>query len=804
MAKLKKGAFSWAMYDWANSAWATTVLAGFVGVFFASYWGADLPGYAKVAYLGYANSAAALCVFLLAAIIGAIADKGNRKKRMLAGFAGAGIVLTASLTLVQRGDWLLAAVLYAASYVFWLFANIAYDALIVSVSDDEDVDFVSSLGYGMGYAGGFVLFAVNVAMVQAPAIFGLLDANVARLAGTLGDHQIVAVADMQSAKKSFIEQNTAGSRRSHAALLEIEGKHTDAHTIYLDLGKTSEADPEAELVYKIDLQNDIARTSQAAGDLAGAEAALQEAVKLARDSQHERAPHLLAGAYDNLALFLENQDRTEEALLNNQASIDTRRKILGPAADWDVTIIPARQAQVRLFTKQANFTRAETALLELQKIRKKKKRYESEEQTRKAGKEVAEFRNPSIVENYYEYAAYYEARGNRSATEAEYKKAYVLLKDAFDPMRPELQQSRVRLSDFYRKNGDFRSARQYALEAYEIEEILRKSDEGTVVDRPQMLAILQMLIRIANEDGAPAEAEPYHKQLQALEKAYRPATAGVASIFTDQLGTAKSDAVKWSFLSVAVWWIIFMLPLLFKVKDQYAGDHVPLLKAAREGVGEVIQTFKEIRRLKVVLMFLLAYWFYIDGVDTIIAMAIVYGSSIGIGTGDLITALLLVQVVAIPFALLFGWGGKKHGAKTWIFVGIFIYMCITFYASLFLDTRSFFIGGIGGTRIPKFLVLALLVGTAQGGVQALSRSFFARIIPDDRSAEFFGFYNMIGKFAAFIGPALMGWISYVTQDPRLGIASIVILFIIGGGILLFVDEKKGAAISHELEQEHEA
>ncbi|MDH5657716.1 MAG: MFS transporter, partial [Spirochaetia bacterium] len=250
------------------------------------------------------------------------------------------------------------------------------------------------------------------------------------------------------------------------------------------------------------------------------------------------------------------------------------------------------------------------------------------------------------------------------------------------------------------------------------------------------------------------------------------------------------QAVKLSFLCVSAWWIVFTIPLILKVPEP-KGEKTPFSIIAKEGLQRVIQTFSEIRKHEIAFLFLLAYWFYIDGVDTVVVMAVDYGKSIGLETSDLITALLLVQYVAFPFAYLFGWMGQKFGAKRFIFIGVGVYILIVFLASFSLDSGSY---SIFGFSVGKFLAIAFLIGTVQGGVQALSRSYFSRLIPAERSAEFFGFYNMVGKFAVIIGPVLIGTVGRLSGNPRIGIFSIIILFIIGGAFLVKVHFLEKASI----------
>jgi UMF1 family MFS transporter len=419
-----KGVLSWALYDWANSAFSTTVVAGFFPIFFKDYWSQGKPATESTFWLGVSISTASLLIAAMAPAAGAFADRGSARKRFLAAFAGMGIVMSGCLYLVAAGNWVLAAAMYVFATIGFQGANVFYDSLIVSVSDDGTVDVVSGRGYALGYLGGGLLFLVNVLMVQNPSWFGL--------------------------------------------------------------------------------------------------------------------------------------------------------------------------------------------------------------------------------------------------------------------------------------------------------------------------------------------ASPAH-------------------------------AVRLSFLCVAAWWAIFSIPLLLNVPEPAGGEKLSLRRAVREGFIQLAETVHELTKMKAVLIFLAAYWLYIDGVDTIINMAVDYGKSIGIGTEELITALLMVQFVAFPFAYLLGYLGQKLGAKKVILACIGIYLLVTVLGAQ-MDLEPYRIGDL---YISKFYLLAFLVGMVQGGIQALSRSFYSRLIPKDKSAEFFGFYNMLGKFAAVIGPLLMGTVGRITGDPRAGIQSIAVLFVAGGILLWRVNEAEG-------------
>lgn len=414
----KKAVFGWAMYDWANSAFATTVMAGFFPLFFKQFWSAGADPTLSTARLGLANSLAGIGIAICAPVLGAIADKGSTRKKFLLFFALLGAVMTTALYAVAKGDWSAAVLLYAAATIGFVGGNIFYDALIVSTAPENRLDMVSSLGFGLGYLGGGILFALNVWMTLRPAVFGF--------------------------------------------------------------------------------------------------------------------------------------------------------------------------------------------------------------------------------------------------------------------------------------------------------------------------------------SGPPA-------------------------------------AVQFSFITVGIWWAAFSIPLFLFVKELPVRKPTSGLRMVREGLMELKATFQEIRQLKTVFLFLLAYWLYIDGVDTIIRMAVDYGMSIGLASNDLIVALLITQFVGFPSAIGFGLLGKRIGAKWAIFAAITVYLFVTVWAP-FMETNR------------EFYVLAILVGLVQGGIQALSRSFYARMIPGGKSAEFFGFYNMVGKFSSVLGPALMGGVGLVARSmgypgraaSRMSILAVSLFFVAGGILLCFV------------------
>ena len=415
----RKQIISWSLYDWANSTFSTTVMAGFFPIFFQQYWSTASDVTVSTWYLGLANSLASIAVASLAPFLGAIADKASVKKRLLIFFAFIGIISTGALSMVGQGYWKIAAVFYVVAYVGFMSANIFYDSLLPSVASKQKRDFVSSLGYSLGYIGGGILFLVNVAMYLKPQFFGIADA-------------------------------------------------------------------------------------------------------------------------------------------------------------------------------------------------------------------------PS--------------------------------------------------------------------------------------------------------------------------------------------------AIKLSFLTVAVWWAIFTLPILIFVKEKAPANDIGIIKSISAGWIQLLSTLKRIRELKVVTTFLIAYWLYIDGVDTIIRMSVDYGTSLGFTTSTLITLLLMVQFIAFPATLIYNWFAKQIGIKQAILIAIGGYICIAVIGSLVSKEWHFYI-------------IATLIGCFQGGIQALSRSLYSRIIPSHNSAEFFGFYNMFGKFATIIGPPLMGYVAMATGNPRFGILAIILLFVLGGYFLMMVDVEEGERVA---------
>ncbi len=406
--------YSWALYDWANSAYATTVMAGFFPLFFKAYYSAGSDATLSTAQLGFANSISSFIVVLIAPLLGAIADGASLKKRFLFLFAYLGILMTLALSLVGKGEWQLAVFIYTLANIGFMGSNTFYDGLLPSVSNEKNVDFVSGLGFSLGYLGGGVLFGLNVWMLQDFAFFGFKD---------------------------------------------------------------------------------------------------------------------------------------------------------------------------------------------------------------------------------------------------------------------------------------------------------------------------------------------------------------------------ETEAIKASFVSVAIWWGVFSLPLLLFVKESRDKTKTKSTTLVKDGYLRLKTTFSKIRQLKGVLLFLIAYWLYIDGVDTIIRMAVDYGMALGFDSANLILALLIVQFVGFPATLVFAKLATIWDTKKAIYLAIGIYILIIIWASTM-------------QKVYEFYILAIMIALVQGGIQALSRSYYAKMIPPHRAAEFFGFYNFLGKFAAILGPLLVALVALFSQNSRVAIASIVIFFILGATLLYFVDEKK--------------
>ncbi len=229
----------------------------------------------------------------------------------------------------------------------------------------------------------------------------------------------------------------------------------------------------------------------------------------------------------------------------------------------------------------------------------------------------------------------------------------------------------------------------------------------------------------------------------------------------------KAMAVKWSFISVCVWWFLFSVPLFLFVKEK---KQTPRTVSFKGVARELRKTMGHLYQQKSLFWFLLAYIFYIDGVNTIIKMAADFALNIGMDSGDLILAIIMVQFIGFPATLFFAWIAKMRGDLFVIYTGLAIYTGITIY-STFVSTPT------------EFYILAGALGLTQGGLQAMSRSHFGKMVPERRAGEFFGIYNMVGKFSAVLGPLAMAVISLLSGNARASLFVVIIFFIIGAFFL---------------------
>ncbi|GIP17946.1 MFS transporter [Paenibacillus montaniterrae] len=259
---------------------------------------------------------------------------------------------------------------------------------------------------------------------------------------------------------------------------------------------------------------------------------------------------------------------------------------------------------------------------------------------------------------------------------------------------------------------------------------------------------------------------------------------GISLALIYALGMDQAIGYQAGFMVTAVWWGLLTLPMLRDVKQRHFIEPEP--KPVLNSFKRLAETFRNIRQYRTVFVFLIAYFFYIDGVDTIIKMVVPYATSVlgneALNTFTLLGILLVIQIIAFPFAILYGNLAKKYSARGMIIFAIFTYIAAC-------------IGGFFISTVWHIFLLGALIASAQGGIQALSRSYFAKIIPKQNSNEFFGFYNIFGKFAAIIGPGVMALTTTLTGNPRFSILAIIPLFIIG--FLVFITlpkEPKIAAI----------
>ncbi|MGN0250920.1 MAG: MFS transporter [Oliverpabstia sp.] len=235
-------------------------------------------------------------------------------------------------------------------------------------------------------------------------------------------------------------------------------------------------------------------------------------------------------------------------------------------------------------------------------------------------------------------------------------------------------------------------------------------------------------------------------------------------LFGDKIGLSMQLSMAVTFVLTAVWWFVISIPLLRQYKQlHYVENQEQII---RRSFGRLWNSLKEMKKEKHIFMFLLAFFFYIDGVYTIIDMATAYGESLGLDSTGLLLALLVTQIVAFPFCLIFAWLAKRYKGTTLISICICAYFLIALYA-MQLDKQY------------EFWILAVCVGMFQGGIQALSRSHFAKIIPPEKSGEYFGLLDICGKGASFLGTTLVSVISQMTEKVNLAVGAIAFIFIIG-------------------------
>lgn len=234
-----------------------------------------------------------------------------------------------------------------------------------------------------------------------------------------------------------------------------------------------------------------------------------------------------------------------------------------------------------------------------------------------------------------------------------------------------------------------------------------------------------------------------------------------------------NGVIKFAFVSVGAWWLIFLLPILVVVREAKSpvAVHGGAIKAAYRALAS---TFKKIRSYRNIFTFLIAYWLYIGGLFTVIFMAVNFGQRLGFEDKDLVTALMITNYVGFPATLLFGFMAHRFGTRRAIYVGLLVYTGVVSWA-VFLEDVS------------QFYAMSIVIGMVQGGVQSISRSLYAALIPREMSGEFFGFYNMLTKFAHVLGPVLIGIVIFFTDDPRYILIAIAPMFLIGAAVLTRVE-----------------
>lgn len=245
---------------------------------------------------------------------------------------------------------------------------------------------------------------------------------------------------------------------------------------------------------------------------------------------------------------------------------------------------------------------------------------------------------------------------------------------------------------------------------------------------------------------------------------YTPATFGFDGI---------NGVIRFGFILVGIWWLIFMIPLMLIVRETKF-LHVRSDSTVRAAYQELKNTFHKVRRYRNAFLFLGAYWFFIGGLFTVIFMAVNFGQRLGFSEQDLVTALLITNFVGFPATLGYGYIGHFFGPKNALYLGLAVYIVIVCWAAFLKD-------------VGQFYVMAIVIGMVQGGVQGMSRSLYASLIPAEHTGEFFGFYNMVTKFSHVLGPVLVGIVAFLSDEPKFILLVLLPMFVIGALLLTRVD-----------------
>ncbi len=236
------------------------------------------------------------------------------------------------------------------------------------------------------------------------------------------------------------------------------------------------------------------------------------------------------------------------------------------------------------------------------------------------------------------------------------------------------------------------------------------------------------------------------------------------------------DVIKFAFITVGIWWLVFLTPVIRYVHELKSAT-IESGKTVRAAYQALKETFRKIKNYRNVFLFLFAYWFFIGGLFTVIIMAVNFGQRLGFDDNDLVKALLITNFVGFPATIGYGYIGHHFGPKKAIFLGLAVYIAIICWAAFL-------------TAVSQFYVMAIIIGMVQGGVQGMSRSLYAALIPAEHSGEFFGFYNMVTKFSHILGPVLVGLTAILSDEPKFILVAVLPMFVIGAFLLMRVDDSK--------------